>query len=330
MFDANLDDFFVVAVISNTARFKRRAKLFMDFRKQLEMSGVNHVLVELAFGDREYFCTDGDKPHHLRLRTVDEFWHKENLINLGITHGVNMWSHKKKVLWSDADCAPIGQTFTQWFEEIWHELQHHEFVQAWEWMQHLDIDLAPLNANKKGYVNSTNPSFMSNYVKYGTPYPESKIAGYPNQWGSPGLAWAANIDSLQKISMVGDVGVTGGGDWYLAHMLISDLPFPEMKGYTKEYIDYWKHRQDLAERWVKRDVGFVKAFMMHYFHGKISDRGYNWRERILQDNKFNPLTDLKKDAQGLWQLETHEPRQIKMRDQLRRYARSRNEDSIDS
>lgn len=329
MFAADLSDFFVVAVISNTARFKRRAVLFDQFKRSLEASGVDYVLVELAFGDRDFHCTNGASKHHLQLRTVEEFWHKENLINLGVAHGCKIWPHKQKVLWSDADCAPIGQTFNEWFEEIWHELQHHEFVQAWQWLQHLDMDLAPLGSHKKSYTGSTNPSFMYNYITYGTPYPESKVVGYPLQWGSPGLAWAANIDALNKIGGIGDVGVTGGGDWYLAHMLISDLPFPQMKGYTQNYIDYWRHRQELAERWVKRDVGYVKAFMMHYFHGKIADRGYNWREQILQGCQFDPSKDLKKDAQGLWQLETWEPRQIAMRDKLRRYARSRNEDSID-
>jgi hypothetical protein len=329
MFDADLSDFFVVMVISNTARFRRRAHLFDKIAKKVAGSGTDHVLVELAFGDRAFHCTNTVELNHLRLRTHEEFWHKENLINLGISHGLRLWPGKKKVLWMDADCEPIGQSMKEWFAEIWHELQHHEFVQAWSWLQHLDIDLQPLGSHKDGYAGGVSPSFMHNYVKYGSPYPKSNVKGYPNRWGSPGLAWAANISAWQLISQLGDVGITGGGDWYLAHMLISDLPFPQMTGYSKNYVDYWKHRQELCERWVKRDVGYVNAFMMHHFHGRIVDRGYDWREKILREGQFDPNKDLKRDNQGLWALETWEPRQIWMRDQLRRYARSRNEDSID-
>lgn len=328
MFDANLDDFFVVLVISNTARFRRRAQLFDHIAKHVKASGVDHVLVELAFGDRKFHCTNSVELNHLRLRTVEEFWHKENLVNLGKAHGIRLWPNKKKILFMDADCLPIGKTLVEWFGEIWHELQHYQFVQAWSWLQHLDYDMNPLGSHQESYAGGVNPSFMYNYVKFGTPYPK-QCKGYPVRWGSPGLAWAANLDAWNQIGGLGDVGITGGGDWYLAHMLISDLPFPQMQGYTKDYLDYWKHRQELCERWIKRDVGFVNSFMLHYFHGKISDRGYDWRERILRQNQFAPSRDLKRDHQGLWQLETWEPRQMRMRDQLRRYARLRNEDSID-
>lgn len=329
MFEADLSDFFVVLVISNTARFKRRAHLFNKIARKVEESGVDHVLVELAFGDRKFHCTDAAKPNHLQLRTVDEYWHKECLNNAGTAHGMRLWPHKKKAGQMDADCEPIGMSFYDWFCEIWHELNHHEIVQGWSWLQHLDNDHQPLGSHDHGYTGGLNPSFMYNYIEFGTPYPDTKNTGYPIKWGSPGLAWFYNLSAFSQVSGWGDVGITGGGDWYWAHMSISDLPFPEMKGYTKGYVNYWRHRQDLFERWIKRDVGYVKAFMLHHFHGKIARRGYNWRERILIDNQFDPNTDLKRDHQGLWQLETYLPRQIRMRDQLRRYARSRNEDSID-
>ncbi len=330
-FKADLSDFFVVLVYSNTARMKRRTDLFNIVADKVEKSGVDHVLVELAFGDREFQVTNSVQLNHLRLRTIEEFWHKENLINLGIHHGMRLWPGKKKhVMWLDGDCEPIGMSMHEWFCETWQELQHHKFVQCWQWLQHLDYDLQPLGHDKGG--SGLSPSFMFNYTKYGHPYPDQKNDGYPKQWGSPGLCWAAEIQALLDIGMIGDVSITGGGDWYLAHMLISDLPFADFKkgGYTPEYVQYWKHRQELCERWIKRDVGFVKAFMSHFFHGKLQNRGYNWREQILIKGHFNQNTDLKKDHQGLWQLETYLPRQIWMRDQLRRYARSRNEDSIDS
>lgn len=321
MFNALLRDFFVVTVISNTCRYRRRYELFLRFKKMCEDAGVHLVVVELAFGDREFAVANSVELSHLRIRTHEEFWHKENLVNLGIAHGRRLWPHMKRVGRIDADCEPVGRSAREWFEETWHELQHYEFVQMWEWLQPLDIRLNPLG--------TPNPSFMANYVKFGDPYPKSG-KGYPNQWGSPGLAWAANLSALDQIHGIPDAAVLGDGDWYLAHMLISDLPFHDMHRYSRDYREYWEHRQQLCERWIKRDVGYVSGLVMHYFHGKTVDRGYNTRENILIEGQFSPHTDLKRDHQGLWQLETWEPRQIRMRDRIRRYFRARNEDSIDS
>lgn len=320
MFEAKLEQLFVVSVISNTPRFKRRWHLYEQFVRRVRESGIDHITVEIAFGNRA-FMTDASDPRNLHLRTVEEFWHKENCINLGIAHGRRIFQNKTMVAWVDADCAPVGKSFNDWWKETWHELQHYEFVQMWEWLQPLDFDHNPLG--------TPNPSFMANYIKHGTAYPKP-TKGYPNQWGSPGLAWAANLTALDQIGGIADAAVLGAGDWYLAHMLISDLPFPDMQKYSADYLNYWTTRQKLCEKWIKRDVGYVKGLYTHFFHGKTINRGYNTRENILIDGKFSPIADIKRDGQGLWQLETWEPRQIKMRDQIRQYFRKRNEDSIDS
>ncbi len=319
MHKAKLEDFFVVLVVSNTCRYNRRYHLFQKIADKIRESGVDHVIVELALGDRHFEVTNAVETNHLRLRSVEEFWHKENLINLGTSHGRRLWPHKKSVGWIDADCEPVGRSFREWFEETWHELQHHEFVQMWEYLQPLNYHLGPLG--------SSNPSFMSNYVKFGNPYPKPSD-GYPSQWGSPGLAWAANLSALDQIGGIPDVAILGAGDWYLAHALITDLPFREMTSYSFDYRNYWERLQSKCEKWIKRDVGYVRGLFTHYYHGKIVNRGYNTRENILIKGKFSPVTDLKRDHQGLYQLETWEPRQIWMRDQIRRYFKAKNEDEI--
>lgn len=321
-----LDDFFVVTVISNTARYHSRYRLYHDFKQMIKCAGVNLITVELAFGHRPHEVTSKDDPFSLQLRGVDEYFHKETLLNLGIAHGKRIIPNAKKVAWIDADCRS-ARPGRDWFEETWHELQHYEFVQMWEWMQNLDHYYAPIEDPK------THPSFMANYIKYGTPYPNYFSKGpydpAAKQWGSPGLAWAANLDALDKIGGIPDWAILGAGDWYLAHMLISDLSVPQFEGYSQGYMDKFFHTQALCERWIKRDVGFVRGLVFHDFHGKSKDRQYNTRESILKECAFDPLTDLKRDHQGLWQLETHEPRQIKLRDMARNYIRSRREDSID-
>jgi hypothetical protein len=320
MFDADLGDFFIVTVVSNTCRFARRYELYDRFARMVREAGIDLITVEIALGDRQFEVTKPHTPHDVQIRTIEEYWHKESGVDIGINHGRRLWPHKKTVAWIDGDCEPVGRTFRQACAETWHELQSYRIVQMWEWLQPLDYYAAP--------VGSPNPSFMANYIKTGNPYPR-KQPGYPTQWGSPGLAWAANLEALTAIGGVPDAAILGAGDWYLAHMLISDLPIPQMDGYTAGYRHYWLHRQNLCERRIERDVGYVRGMWIHYWHGKTINRGYNTRERILIDNRYDPYTDLKRDHHGLWQLETWEPRQRRMRDAIRAYFRARNEDGID-
>ncbi len=320
---ADLSKFWVITVISNSCRYKRRYELYWRFAEMCHDAGVKLITVEQAFGDRPWMVTHAHNPHHLQVRTVEELWHKENMINLGIKHACRIAPGQvREVAWVDADCRP-ARTPRDWFEETWHQLQHYEFVQMWEWLQDLDHCHNPIGMS---------PSFMGNYIKYGTPYIIGKDAhkypGGPKAWGSPGLAWAANINAFNHIGGLPEYTILGAGDWYLAHMLVSELNLDHLKSYSRGYRNSFLRIQERCTRWIKHDVGMVPGLVYHDWHGKKINRGYNTREQILIKNRYNPHIDIKYDAQGLLQLETWSRRQIKMRDQIRAYFRARNEDEI--
>ncbi len=63
--------------------------------------------------------------------------------------------------------------------------------------------------------------------------------------------------------------------------------------------------------------------LLHYFHGAKKNRGYYNRSAMLWDHQFDPAKDLKRDWQGMWQLTDQK---IGLRDDLRAYFRSRDED----
>lgn len=328
--EADLTHTWVITVLSNPVRYRRRYELYHPFHDMCRAAGVKLVTVEQAFGTRPFMVTEKGNPYHLQVRTHEELWHKENMINMGIRH-VQFLDHlANKVMWIDADCRPARPP-RDWFEETWHQLEHYEFVQMWEQIFDLDYNYNP--------IGKPGPSFMANYIKYGTPYPKSLKIGTsglpydnsdaPVSWGSPGLAWAANMDALNKIGLLPDYAILGAGDWYLAHMLISSLNLPDMDRYSPGYRNKFLQQQELCERWIKRDVGYVSGLVYHDWHGKKVDRKYNTRERILIENQYDPNTDIKYDSHGLIALETWQPRQIKLRDQVRAYFRARNEDSID-
>jgi hypothetical protein len=125
-----------------------------------------------------------------------------------------------------------------------------------------------------------------------------------------------------------DFAILGAGDRHMCLGLVGCME-QTFEHLNKEYRHALMQWQTRAERWIKRDVGYVKGSIYHAWHGRKKDRGYTDRWKILRDNGFDPMLDLTRDSQGLYKLETWEPRQIKLRDQIRSYFRSRHEDSID-
>jgi hypothetical protein len=88
-------------------------------------------------------------------------------------------------------------------------------------------------------------------------------------------------------------------------------------------------RQNRAEHWIKRNVGYVPGLIYHDFHGKKKLRRCETRGQILAKSAFNPDTDIKYDSQGVLHLEVRDQRQIKLRDAIRKYFRDRDEDSTE-
>ena len=126
--------------------------------------------------------------------------------------------------------------------------------------------------------------------------------------------------------------VLGSADRHMAMALIGkaalSLPAPLHPSY-RETVLAWQQR---AEHHVRRNVNYVPGLLTHWWHGRKRDRDYGDRWRVLSRWQFNPTTDLRRDwlREGLIELaHSHCPRLVGLRDDIRRYLRSRNEDSID-
>ena len=330
---ADLSQFYVVTPVSNPVRYKRRYELYWRFKEMCEAADVKLITVEQAFGLRPFMLTEPANPMHVQVRTVEELWHKENMINLGIQRAAEHGA--REIAWIDADIRPANPP-REWFEETWHELQHYEFVQMFESLMDLD--------QKGNALNRPTGGFMANYLRLGSPdaaeLHEMALAGDPALYpyadsattkelflGHPGGAWAAGVDAISKVGGLVDYAILGSADHYMAYALLGTLQASTLGvTYSGAYAKRLMAWQDRAEHRIKRDVGYVPGLIMHDFHGSKAQRGYGSRWRILVDNEYDPDTDIKYDAQGLLQLETVTPRQIRLRDQTRAYFRSRNED----
>lgn len=319
------EDFFVITVVSNPVRYESRYDLYIKFKEMCESAGVTLITVEQAFGERPFEVTEANNPCHVQVRSVDELWIKESLINLGINYALQIRPSLKYIAWVDADVSPMGPP-RDWFLETWHQLQHYEIVQMFEWAQDLTPSYNPLG---KAHL-----SFMSAYVKSGCQPPKSggmwEIDSYERQ-GHPGYCWAANVSALTKLGLLIDIAVLGAGDRHMALGLVGEMEQSIQPGLHPNYAKLLMEWQERSNRHIKRDVGFVPGSIVHHYHGKKINRKYHDRWRILTENQFDPVKDLKRDAQGVWILESETERQLKLRDQIRAYFRNRDEDfySID-
>lgn len=322
---ADLSHFFAVTALSNPVRFKRRYELYTPFERLCLDAGVQLITVEQAFGDRPFMVTKSSNPHHVQVRSVEELWVKENLINLGIHRAAQLDPEMREIAWIDADIKPALSP-RDWFEETWHALQHFHFVQMFS--EVLDLD------RFSNGIGCPRPGFMNNYVTHGTPTPEriaqlKKEQPYGSVFGMPGFAWAATRFGLDSVGGLIDFSILGAGDWHMANGLIGNMQAVARDFVSEPYKEKLLRWEMLCERWIKRDVGFVPGLILHDFHGKRSKRGYLTRPKILRENQYNPDEDIKYDVFGQLQLETWTPRQIKFRDQIRQYFVSRDEDSTE-
>lgn len=315
----DLSDFHVITMISNPIRFESRYKIFKKWQNMCHCAGVNLTVVEVAFGDRPFEITEKDNPNHVQLRTLDELWHKENALNIGMRHVCQMYPDVKYFAWVDADIFPMRDP-REWFLETKHQLQHYHVVQMFE----NAIDLDP-NFNPIGY----HKGFMAAYVQSGYKLPDSRGHWSYYGHGHPGYAWAATRESLDHVGGLIDFAILGAGDRHMALGLVNSIEHSFPHGITEDYKSELRQWQSRAKEYIKRDVGYVPGGISHYWHGKKKDRKYADRWKILMNNKYAPNTDIKVDTQGLFRLETTTERQIHLRDDIRSYFRARNEDSID-
>jgi hypothetical protein len=299
---------YVVTPIINPSRYRSRFSLYRNFERYITDTGAILYTVEAAYGDRDFEITDAANPRHIRLRTSHEIWHKENLINLGVSRLPTDW---KYVAWIDADVQFARPDIVA---ETIHQLQHFSVVQMFAQATDLGPRHEPLRSFE-GFVAQWRQ-------RNGTVCPRTEQ--YPSR--HPGYAWACRRDAWDHLGGLIDFGIVGSADRYMACGLIGEIAqslSADIVRCCPVYTEWCLEWQARAETYIKRNIGFVDGLLLHYFHGAKKNRGYISRSAMLWKNRFDPAKDIKRDWQGLWQLTD---RKIGLRDQLRAYFRGRDED----
>lgn len=297
----------VVTCISNPVRYSSRYRLYQHFAKHMSDSGAILHTVEMAFGQREHAITDPSNAHHTQLRSDHELWHKENMLNLVIQRLPHDWEY---VAWIDAD---ILFHRLDWVSETLEQLQHYQFLQLFSHATDLSPTFEPLGKHQCGFV----------YDYYHNP-DKMKQGGYAS-FSHPGYAWAARREALDACGGLIDIGILGSGDRHMACAMIGKAEHSFNSGVHPNYKNAVMEWQRRCERHTKRNIGYVSGAISHFYHGSKSNRGYKDRWKILVEHQYDPYCDIRRDAQGLYQLDENK---IGLRDDVRRYFRSRQEDCI--
>ena len=301
--------FHIVAVISNPVLYKSRYRLYKQFeQRMLAEQGIHFHTVELAQGKRGFAVTERGNPYHTQVTTEDELWIKESLINhRARTLAGAGWPDWKYLAWIDAD---VSFNNPNWVNDTLHELQVAHVVQMFQ----NAVDLGP------NYEALTiHPGFVWSYLN-------SQPASKQYQNWHPGYAWACTRYAFDRLGGLIDKAICGSGDRNMACALISKGDQSYHEGVHANYAKMVSRWQERAEKYIKKDVSFVKGSLNHYHHGPKSARGYRTRWGILVDHQYDPENDVYVDGQGILRLDDD---RIGLREDLKKYLRSRNEDSIE-
>lgn len=322
----------VAACYSNPFRWQTRRELANDFRRHMRQSpNVVLHMGELAYGNRPHEVTDqAHDPNDVQLRTQHELFHKENIQNRVVSSFPSGWQYGACI---DAD---FHFSRHDWALEAIHQLQHYDFVQLFSSY----TDLSGKTYGTAQQPMRVTPGFAYNYIQNGYQLPDGfanggwrksgvdlgyygAVAGVKRGVGATGGAWAFRRSAFETVGGLLDICILGHGDWFMTFGLVGEeAPDMHIDGYSDDYRNQILGWQRNAAR-IKKNIGYVDCFAVHHFHGSKLRRGYATRDTILVGHKFAPTTDLKRDWQGIYQLNSSD--KPALRDAIRQYFISRNE-----
>ena len=302
------DNLHVVIVLSNPCGFATRYILAREFIKRLQYErNIVIYIVELAYGNQDYYITQKNNSKHLQLRTNENIiWHKENLINIGIrTLLPKNW---KAVAWLDTD---IEFDSPSWALDTLKILNgYKDIVQLFSHTIFMD---------QNGDTETIFTGLGFQHIK-GTKR-STTISKVFSFW-HPGFAWACNRNMYERMGGLYEYAITGDGDMIMATCIINTYKvlFAE-----KISNDYRQTLETFEEKVKGSRLGYVPGVIHHHFHGSINSRKYDMRETIIIEYNYSPTIYLDRDSYGLLVPSAIFPKGLK--DSITNHFKSKNEDS---
>lgn len=277
----------------NPCGFNRLRETWWEWVETLGPLRDRLTTIELVYDWQDGPETDadivlqGDERHFL--------WQKEALINIGLR---SLPPEIKYVAWIDHDAVFENH---HWAEHACQLVDNHaDVVQLWDRVDFTGPD---------GSVIDSNPGSASKWVQT------------KQKSGSPGLAWMASREYLDRIGGLYALNVVGGGDQFAFDAWTADSWFLDT---------LTRGERDACQGWIAtaredfRGTLYVPGAVRHLWHGSRQDRQYVPRTEILKRHEFDPTTDVVINTDGLLEWTGANPR---LQSAVADYFLARREDS---
>ncbi len=314
------EQLFVITTIFNPKQFKSRFKLYKEFEKRMLDAGIVLIVIEATFKNNKPEVTEKMGKNHFifHVKADCELWLKENLINIGIEKLTHLFPKWKYVAMVDAD---IAFARPDWVLETKILLQSHPIIQMFSYITQLDPNYQPMHGHNLGFMEGWGQGLAFKNKKPSGEDPTKIRYGW---CGAPGGAWAATRKCIDKIFPLLDIGILGSGDFHMVTAMMGYVDLTFTMAYTDSYQRYLLEWQEKVKH-LKDHVGYMKGLILHYWHGKIKDRGYETRWKLLVKHKFNPYKDLVKNKHGVYVIHSDKKGLIK---DIEEHFLSRKEDDV--
>jgi hypothetical protein len=305
----------VVTCVSNPLQWRTRYDLARRaISSWLHAPEVQITLVEAAHGSRAFALADlaCDRVRFVGVRSTTLAWSKENLLNIGISR---LPVGAEKIGTFDAD---VLFRRPHWAGATLAALDLYPVVQPWDTAYDLGPNDEHIQTHKSfASVWHSGQPVVANQGKFW------KFNGGAYEYPHPGYAWAWKRGTLDRVGGLFDLGGMGSGDHHMALGLIGrpevSLPGGVSAGYRNAVIS-WSAR---AASEINGKLGFAHGTIEHPFHGRKGDRGYESRWNMFLAHGFDPVSDLKRNSDGVVEFAGNKPDLERAFD---RYLRSREED----
>lgn len=311
---------YVIGVVSNPARWHSRYRITREWiTHMVEQPNIKLTMVEAAFGARHHeICVpEATQFDQILVRVNSETWIKESMINLAFRNITAKYPNAKYFAWVDCD---IFFRDHNWAQETIQQLQHFEIVQPWRDCSDLDARGNILQHFKSfGYQDQRG-------------VPKQTHSGQYYEYAHSGFAWACTRSFVERMWGAGgsngplmDWAVLGSADHHMAFACINQVNLTIKGGMSKAFFRKcfeWQQRAFIAAR---GEVGFTNGRIEHLWHGNKKNRYYRERWEILTGSDFDPDTQLIHDEQGISLVGGN----LKLEKEIRKYNRSRFEDSLE-
>lgn len=287
--------FWGITTFFNPAGYKNKIKNYHIFRENSKRQGLKLLTVELAFGNKKFELKNNDADILIQLRTNDILWHKERMINVGLSH---LPKDCDKFAWLDCDIIFLNEN---WIKQTSDLLQEYSIIQPFS--DHIRLSRGKKNIKNPEKILFSQEADVENKKTYGLACRVSQlgpdILEKPvDYYGQSGLAWAARRDVFEDLGLL-DKSPLPILDSFMANLFYRNK-FNEQCEYfsskaMKESFLQWAEKIKIKS---KNSVHFTHGTVLHLWHGKMENRNYRECARIAKEYDFDPNKDIGIDESG--------------------------------